>query len=114
MKICVPSLLPGGTMAHVFSGFADAPCFTVITIHPDGTKGVEIIQNYGQGDAALPARLMSAGVSVLVVSSIGPGYLELLWNCSIRVYMGAVGTVDDTVNEYRNGFLAEASVDDVG
>ncbi|MDG6221077.1 MAG: NifB/NifX family molybdenum-iron cluster-binding protein [Candidatus Thermoplasmatota archaeon] len=113
MKLCVPSMLPGGLMAPVAPHFSRAPCYTIVSIYGDGNKGVEVMHNYSPGDPAMPAKLMGMGVQVVVVEKIDRQSLELLWGCMMRVFLGAVGSVDDTINNYRNGFLAEATFDSI-
>lgn len=100
-------------MSNVAGDFSNASAYTLVSIDSEGKKGTEVVPNHTPGDPSLPGRLMGMGVSIVIVQNITEDVLQGLWQCGMRVYLEAVGTVDDTVNTYRNGFLPEATLDNL-
>jgi len=97
-------MLPGGLMAHT-AMVEEAECFTLVTIHPGGSLGVEVM--HPPETERLPAILMASGVSILLSPSIPPAPSDF-WQCSIRIFTGCAERAGDMLAEYRNGFMAEA------
>ena len=84
--------------------FQRAECFTIVSVYQE-TLGIEIMSAPGDFER-IPALLMASGVSVLLL----PEPLEdmsLLWQCSIRIFVGDLETAGDLFYQYKNGFLPE-------
>ena len=102
MKVCIPTFLPGGLLARV-SKVELAESYTIITIHPGGSLGVEVMS---PDKRFLPAMLMASGVSILLAPE-APREPNGFWQCGIRIFIGQSEMANDLLAEYRNGFTAE-------
>ncbi|PIP19517.1 MAG: dinitrogenase iron-molybdenum cofactor biosynthesis protein [Candidatus Omnitrophica bacterium CG23_combo_of_CG06-09_8_20_14_all_41_10] len=115
MKICIPSMNPGGLDAMVSAHFGHCEVFTTVDIEGKEIKSIETVANdAAEHDCMLPvSKLSKAKVDALLVGGIGRNPLFALQQNGIRVYIGATGIVRDTVKDFLNGYLRIATIDDV-
>ena len=109
MKICVPSDSDAGLSAPVCSHFGRAPYFTVLDTDTDT---VSTFANSGQhhGGTKTPAEVVAEhGADVILTSGLGPRAVRLFESKGIRVMIGASGTVEQAIEQYRQEKLAPAT-----
>jgi predicted Fe-Mo cluster-binding NifX family protein len=109
IKVCVPTMGQNGLDELVSPHFGRAPTFTVVDT---GTNAVKVIQNTSEhmGGAGKPPELMTAaGVQVMLCSGLGPRAIQMFEEYGVEVYVGASGTVRDTIQAWKNGLLRVAT-----
>jgi predicted Fe-Mo cluster-binding NifX family protein len=110
MRISVPSMGNRGLEEEVSPHFGRAPFFTIYDTTTE--KVVEIVQNTSQhmGGIGYPPELMRAHrVAVMLCSGLGPRAVQMFEQLGIQVYVGAMGTVENTINAWKRGNLQEAT-----
>lgn len=109
MRISVPSMGNKGLNDEVSPHFGRAPYYT---IWDSETGEVEIVPNISMhmGGQGYPPELMHVhGVDVMLCSGLGPRAVDMFEQLGIRVYVGAMGTVKDTIDAWKNDNLQEAT-----
>jgi len=109
VKICVPTLGDRGLDEYVSEHFGRAPTFTIVDLK---TNEVKVIPNTSQhmGGKGYPPEIMAQlGVEVMICSGIGPRAISLFENFGIEVYVGAHGTVRETIQAWQAGRLQMAT-----
>jgi predicted Fe-Mo cluster-binding NifX family protein len=114
MKIGIPSNNPGGLDAGVSAHFGHCDLFTAVEIEGSQIKTVWTIENVGEHNCMIPVRKMSeAGIDTVLIGGIGHRPLMEFYNSGIKVFVGAAGTVKDSLAEYLSDGLMEATLHDV-
>jgi predicted Fe-Mo cluster-binding NifX family protein len=109
MKIGIPTLGNKGLTEEVSPHFGRAPTFTV---YDTDTKLVQVIDNTSEhmgGSGKPPEELARHNVEVMVCSGLGPRAIDMFESYGIRVFVGASGTVRDTLDLFEGGILQEAT-----
>ncbi|MBN1761559.1 MAG: NifB/NifX family molybdenum-iron cluster-binding protein [Methanomicrobia archaeon] len=109
MKLCIPTLGTGGLEDLVSEHFGRAPTFTVVNM---ADNEVNVVKNTGEhfgGVGNTPDLVAAAGAEVLLCSGLGPRAINAFEQLGIEVYVGARGTVQDTIRAFQAGELIEAS-----
>ncbi len=111
MKICVPTLDNTGLNGAVSSHFGQASSFTVVDSE---TNDVEVFANNGQhhGGGKTPAQIIiEHGAHTVLVSGLGMRAIQLFSQAGIDVFMGANGTVAESIQAFQEGRLSPATED---
>ncbi|MGB9901506.1 NifB/NifX family molybdenum-iron cluster-binding protein [Methanothrix sp.] len=100
-----------GLDEYISQHFGRSPAFTIVDTE---TGAIEIINNNSthMGGNGLPVdALRGKGVEVVIAGGLGPKAISAFQHLGIRVFVGAAGTVRDAIDDWLNGFLSEASMD---
>lgn len=111
MKICIPTMGEGGMQEAICQHFGQAPTFTIIDV--DGGE-IKVLPNVSEhmGGKGLPTEIMFAeGVQVMIVGGLGPKAVAMFNQAGVDVFVGAVGTVKDAIDDWRTDMLSRANVD---
>lgn len=109
MKIGIPTLGNGGLSEEVSPHFGRAPTFT---LYDTETGAVEVVRNTSEhmgGHGKPPEMLRQHNVSVMVCSGLGPRAIGMFESYGVRVFVGASGTVQDSIDLWKEGVLQEAT-----
>lgn len=109
MKIGVPTLGTRGLSEEVSPHFGRAPTFT---IYDTETGTVEVVDNTSEhmgGVGKPPQLLMQRGAHTMLCSGLGPRAVHMFESYGIRVFVGASGTVQDSIDLWKEGILQEAT-----
>jgi predicted Fe-Mo cluster-binding NifX family protein len=108
MKIGIPTLGNKGLVEEVSPHFGRAPTFT---IYDTDTKSVQVVDNTSEhmGGSGKPPELVRHDVEIMVCSGLGPRAVHMFESYGIRVFVGASGTVQDTLDLFSEGILSEAT-----
>ena len=109
MRLCIPSETKGGLNDQLGYHFGRVPSYT---IYDNNTKDVEIVQNTSShmGGTKLPAELLQEhNIDVIICGGLGRRAIQLFEQFGIEVYIGAQGTVGDTIELYNNNKLQMAT-----
>ena len=90
----------------VFQHFGHTERFKVYTIEDGRVLSGEVIDTAGAGHEALAVFLAKQGVDTLICSGIGPGAVNALAMCGIRVFGGITGLADAAAEALARGSLA--------
>lgn len=112
MKLCIPTMGNKGLNDDVGEHFGRVPTYTIVNLDTDEVKIVPNISHHmgGQGDP--PDIMMKEGVDVLVCNGLGRRAISAFNNYGITVYIGAMGTVRDAVNAFKQDKLQKAGISD--
>lgn len=109
MKVCIPTEDKGGMNGTVCGHFGRAPTFTIIDTVSDNVKVVPNRSEHMGGIGLPPEHLAREGVEVMLCSGMGPKAITMFDGFGIKVYMGASGTVRQTLEHWKQGKLEPAS-----
>jgi len=109
MKIGVPTLGRRGLSEEVSPHFGRAPTFTV---YDTGEGTINVVDNTSEhmgGRGKPPEMLVEHGVEIMLCSGLGPRAIRMFESYGIRVFVGASGTVQDSIELWKEGILQEAT-----
>lgn len=111
MKVGVPTMGDSGIEEDVSTHFGRAPTFTIVETE---SEDIEIITNIKKtgGGRQPPEQLSEKGLQVMLCSDLGPKAIEMSEQSGIEVYVGASGTVEETLDDWEAGELSEATDED--
>ncbi|TET91829.1 MAG: dinitrogenase iron-molybdenum cofactor biosynthesis protein [Methanomassiliicoccales archaeon] len=109
MKVCVPTLGDRGLLENVSPHFGRAPTFTIVDMDTDDVRVIPNISEHMGGAGKPPEHLAEAGVETMLCSGLGPRAVNMFEEYGIEVYVGAEGTVQDTLEKWKNNQLAMAT-----
>ncbi|MEM4728835.1 MAG: NifB/NifX family molybdenum-iron cluster-binding protein [Thermoplasmata archaeon] len=109
MKVAVPTLGERGLDELVSEHFGRAPTFTIVDSETDEVKVIQNRSEHMGGAGKPPEHLAREGVKVMLPSGMGPRALAMFKSLGIEVYMGARGTVSETLELWKRGRLLPAS-----
>jgi predicted Fe-Mo cluster-binding NifX family protein len=109
MKICVPTMGKRGLDEQVGEHFGRVPTYTVVDME---TKEVNIIDNTSEhmgGRGYPPDIIAKTGTEAMLCAGLGRRAIAMFENLGIMVYVGANGTVRDTILLFKEGQLQPAT-----
>lgn len=111
MLICVPTNDEKGLESQVCGHFGQAPTFT---IHDTASKQTRVIPNRSEhmgGVGLPPEHLFREGIQTMLCGGLGPKAVQMFESFGIEVYVGASGTVQETLDLYYDRRLSAASME---
>jgi len=111
MRLCVPTMEDGGLDGLVCDHFGRAPTFTVIDLDSNEVQVVKNRSEHMGGLGKPPEHVAKTGAKIMICSGLGPKAIDMLQSLGIQVFVGATGTVKDSVQMWRDGKLQLASHD---
>jgi predicted Fe-Mo cluster-binding NifX family protein len=109
MKIAIPSMDDRGLQARVADHFGQASFFTIVDTDTDEVT-VQANSGHHQGGQQTPASAIAEkGARVVLCSGLGQRAVRFFSEAGIEVFMGAEGTVQETMDTHRQGKLPAAS-----
>ena len=115
MKVCVSAT------ADTMEGLVDprfGRCFYFIVVDIE-TMGFEAMSNSSanaMGGAGIQAAqaVIDKGVGAVLTGHVGPNAFQVLNQAGVEVFTGALGTVRQAVEQYKNGQLVQTGDATVG
>jgi predicted Fe-Mo cluster-binding NifX family protein len=106
MKLAIPTTQNNQVDSH----FGHCEFFTVFTIEGNEVNNSEIIESpEGCGcKSNIAAILKDMGVEVMLAGNMGGGAVNVLNSYGIEVYRGCSGDINDLVQEFVKGELADS------
>ena len=111
MKVTIPTMDDLGLASVVCAHFGQTPFFVTVDTETDK---VETMANDGQhhGEGRTPAEiLVDAGAEAVVCSGMGRRAIQMFQDAGVQVFMGAAGTVQETLSALKEGKLVSATED---
>lgn len=90
--------------------------FIIVDINDSKILDVRVVNNQedGEHNCANPVKILNReGVSLVLVTNIGPRPSSIFRQHGIGVLCGAVGSVKDALEDYFSGFLMPVSLDNL-
>jgi len=109
MIIGIPTLGKKGLSEAVSPHFGRAPTFT---LYDTETGSVSVIDNTSEhmgGRGKPPEHLVQHSADVMLCSGLGLKAVHMFESYGIRVFVGASGTVQDSITSWEKGMLQEAT-----
>ncbi|MFC1889910.1 NifB/NifX family molybdenum-iron cluster-binding protein [Thermodesulfobacteriota bacterium] len=97
--------------AKVDPRFGRAALFILYDTEGKSFTTVDNTQNLNAAQGAgiqAGQNIVESGVSALITGNCGPKAFQVLKSSGIKVYIGAVGTVKDAIEDFREGRLSMA------
>jgi len=111
MRICIPTYGNDGLNNSICGHFGRAPTFTIYDTDTGEVKTIVNQSEHVGGTGTPPEHLSKENVNVMLCGGLGPKAIRMFRGYGIEVYVGATGTVQDTLTLWRNGQLQQASED---
>ncbi|MCM8783702.1 MAG: NifB/NifX family molybdenum-iron cluster-binding protein [Candidatus Omnitrophica bacterium] len=112
MRICIPTETDEGLKAVVYAHFGSAPYFTIYDAEKDS---IEIINNTDMRHihgACQPTKTLSAKkIGAVVCLGMGARAVQGLNASGIKAYRISQGTVEEVINQFKQGLLEEITVE---
>lgn len=109
MKICIPTLGKNGLSEEVSGHFGRSPTFTIVDLETSWVKVVENRSEHFGGMGKPPEIIAMEDVEVVLCSGLGPRAIQMFEQKGIMVYVGAAGTVEETIRAFQAGMLHPAT-----
>ena len=111
--VCVPTEGDRGWDESVAGQFGRARTFTILDT---STNGVRVVRNpNGNGGKHAPSdHIADEKVEAVLAGKLSPDAISALRSKGILVFVGAEGTVLDTVASWRKGRLQRATMENSG
>lgn len=107
MKAAIPCMDDSGLSSQVCGHFGHTPFFTLVDTD---SETVTAVANAGHQADRTPAHAVAEmGAQVVLCSGMGHRAVHLLAELGVQAFMGAQGTVGETVQAWQDGRLAPAS-----
>ncbi|WP_135604014.1 NifB/NifX family molybdenum-iron cluster-binding protein [Methanococcoides sp. NM1] len=113
MKVCVPSAKNGGLEDNVGQHFGMVPVYTVLDTETDEVMIVENTSQHNGGVGLPPELLSEAGVNIMLCGGLGQKAVTMFSNFDIEVFVGAQGTVETAIFDWKAGNLASPNSENV-
>jgi predicted Fe-Mo cluster-binding NifX family protein len=110
VKMGIPVEAPEGMSSEVSDHFGMAQDFAVFEYSGGEVTELQFIHNSPRApESRNNARLLAdEGVKIVLAGSMGPHMISLLLAEGMRVFKDAEGTIEEVLEDYRAGMLAEA------
>jgi len=112
MKVCIPSLEPGGPDSIIAPSFEDAEFFDFYDVHPDGNferlAETRPCTCWGPNQVEAVSR---RGIEAIIVADISPSTLLKFVNASVRVLRADNPSVMTLLDSCAAGRLQEIGID---
>ena len=109
MRFCIPSETKGGFKDQVGYHFGRVQNYT---IYDESSNEVEIIPNTSshKGGTKLPVELLREhNVNIMLCGGIGRRAIKLFEEFGVEIYVGAHGTIEDAIEQFKNKSLKMAT-----
>lgn len=107
-----PTVGRNGLDDEIAEHFGRAPAYTIVDLEDNEVKVVDNTSEHMGGYGYPPELLAREKVDVLICSGIGRKALSMFQGYKIKVFIAGVRKVRDALQDFLDGRLAEASLDD--
>lgn len=109
MRIGIPTLGDSGLEERVSDHFGRAPTFTVVDTESGEVEVLPNTSEHGGGSGKPPTLMRENDVEAMLCSNLGPRAINMFEELGIEVFIGAEGTVEETLKKWENNQLEEAT-----
>jgi len=109
VKIGIPTMGNKGLKELVCEHFGRAPTYTIVDTETNDVRVVENVSEHMGGTGTPPEHLSKEGIEIMLASGLGPKAITMFEGFGIEVYVGASGTVEDTIGLWKDKKLQVAT-----
>ncbi|WP_321422597.1 NifB/NifX family molybdenum-iron cluster-binding protein [uncultured Methanobacterium sp.] len=112
--ICVPSLGNEGLKGEVSQHLGKTPYFVLIKWENDQIEKFKVLESGSKhlGGRITPGEFIAgSGANILLCGNLGQKAVQMIEKAGIEVYVGASGTVIESLQSWADGKLKQASKD---
>lgn len=109
MRVGIPTMGDSGLEESVSGHFGRAPTFTIIDTESEEVEVQPNTSEHAGGSGKPPTIMEENDVEVMLCSNLGPRAINMFEQLGIEVYIGAQGTVEETLERWENDQLEEAT-----
>ena len=112
MKLCFPTEGNAGFIELIGEHFGRTPTYTIYDLKSHDIKVIENTSEHMGGIGYPPELMKKEGVDILICRGLGRRALSMFIEYGIEVYIGASGSVENAISDYKNMRLKKATVSD--
>lgn len=112
MKLCFPTDGNAGLNETIGEHFGRTPTYTIYDLESHDVKVIENTSEHMGGVGYPPELMKNEGVDILVCRGLGRRALNMFIEYGIEVYIGATGSVEEAISDYKNMKLKKATFSD--
>lgn len=109
--ICVPSLDNEGLNGEVSQHLGKTPYFVLIKWENDQIAKFQVLESESKhlGGKITPGEFIAgSGANILLCGNLGQKAVQMIEKAGIKIYVGASGTVLDSLHDWAKGNLQHA------
>jgi predicted Fe-Mo cluster-binding NifX family protein len=111
MKVAIPTNGNNGMDEAVAEHFGRAATYTIVDTQTNMVRTIPNTSSHMGGTGYPPELLAREGAEALLCRGLGRRAIQMFEELGIKVYIGASGSVNDTVILFHNGALQQATED---
>lgn len=109
MKLCIPTMGQGGLEDMVGEHFGRVPTYTLVDTETGQVNAIENKTLHMGGAGYAPDLIAQHGAEAMLCGGLGRRAIMMFEDKGIMVYVGARGTVNDAINQWKSGELEMAT-----
>lgn len=109
MRIGIPVMDKNGYESIMGQHFGRVPYFAIVDMEKKDISFIDNTSEHFGGMGKPPELLRSNDVEIMLCSALGPKAIQLFESYGIEIFVGASGTVRNTMEQWKNGNLREAT-----
>ncbi|MHC1630789.1 MAG: NifB/NifX family molybdenum-iron cluster-binding protein [Methanotrichaceae archaeon] len=113
MKVCIPTMGNRGLDEIISAHFGYAETFTIVDTETNEIKVVHNTSEHKGGIGLPPEIIAENGAHIMLAGGLGPRAVQMFEQYGVDVFVGATGTVKNAVDDWKNGYLEEATDENV-
>ncbi|MBS3815667.1 MAG: NifB/NifX family molybdenum-iron cluster-binding protein [Hadesarchaea archaeon] len=108
MKIGIPAMGDSGLNEKVSNHFGRAPVFLIVDSESGEFRSVTNVKKSNK-NMQPPEQLAKEGIQAMICSDLGPRAIQMFEDLGIEVFVGAQGSVKESIEKWKSGELKEAT-----
>ena len=108
-KYAIPIENDNGLNSPIAQHFGRAPAFAIVTENKEMVSTIENVSEHFGGKGKPPELLSQKDIDILLCGGLGPNAIKQFENFGIEVYIGARGTINETIDSFKAGKLSMAT-----
>ncbi len=109
MKVCIPTMGNKGVNEYVGEHFGRVPTYTLVDTKTNEVTVIDNTSEHGGGSGYPPEIIAKTGAEVMLCGGLGRRAIAMFEEIGVMVYVGASGTVKDTIEMWKVGKLQAAT-----
>jgi predicted Fe-Mo cluster-binding NifX family protein len=109
MKLAIPTMGNQGLNEQIGEHFGRVPTYTIVDTESNEVRVISNTSEHMGGQGYPPQLLAKEGVETMLSAGLGRRAIMMFQDMGIMVYVGAYGTVQNTVKMWQDGKLKAAT-----
>lgn len=108
-RLAIPIEKNLGLQSVIAQHFGRAPAYAIVTESKELVSTIDNISDHFGGKGKPPELLKEKNIDILLCGGLGPNAIKLFENFGIEVFVGAKGTIEETIDLFKAGQLSMAT-----